>query len=448
MKQLIISNIQTKKLIQRIPENARLIAGAVFTGILAGIITTLLKKGIALVSNSLTEKLDPLSASIWFLVLPIVAILSGYLWQRIVKQNLAHSTDQLQQRATSNNYNFKISQIFTPIIGCMLTIGCGASAGAEGPSAFSGAAGGNWAARVLKLSPDNVAILFGAGAAAGIAGIFKAPIGGILFTFEILGMGFSAVGFAAIVTAALTAFVTAFILSGFAWNLTLDIRQVFDLSQLWWIILMGVACGAYCIYYRHTNKLASSYLSRIRNRWLAALICGLMLGVSILLFPMLFGEGYTIVSDLANGKHISLIEYTFFYNLADNSPQRSNLIVMLAIASVLAIKGFAVGATNSGGGVAGEFAPTLFAGALAGALFAMIMNLLGIHLQTDSFALIGAAAVMAGAVRAPLMAIFIGAEISDRYELILPFILACAGSYIVVYLHDSLSKKLNSQTTT
>lgn len=421
---------------QRFAEPVRIMIAAILIGIGAGAITAALKYSIEKLTDFLTSGLLKFDGNWQYLLFPFIAIFGGLLWQKLVRQNLAHSTEQLRSHVHSGELPFKRSHIFTPVIGCLITVGFGGSAGGEGPSAFSGAALGARLGTWFRLSPDSVKILFGAGAAAGIAGIFKSPVGGVLFTFEILGMELAALGFAAVVASALTAFCTSYALSGFTWDLPLLHQQDYVPQNIGWIILLGVFCGLYSVYYRRTQQVATRFFESQKRQWVGALIFSIALGVSTFLLPLLFGEGYGTVTQLVNGTDSSLFENSLFSRI--EMSESGIWIMLLGVVAVLLLKGFAVGGTNSSGGVAGEFAPTIFSGALCGYLFATCANMwFAADLPVESFALIGGASVMAGAIKAPLMAIFIGAEISDRYNLILPFILVCGFSWLVVYLCES-----------
>lgn len=408
-------------------ENTRVIIASILVGIMAGVATYLLKRGLDWFGSLILPHIRINQGNYQFLIIPVIGILIATLFQFLIKEDLDNGTERLKQKLSTGNLRMTVSRIFTPIIGCLFTIGLGGSAGAEGPSAFSGAAMGDNAARWFKLSPESARILFGCGAAAGIAGIFTAPIGGILFSIEVLGMGFSAVGLLALTCAAVSAFAITFTLSGFCWNVMIIHPQNFDYSQLGWVLILGIVAGLYSLYYRHTAHVAGVFFTKIPNRWLRALICGVCIAISIFLFPSMFGEGYQVVAKVVNGDKTPLLSFSPF-----SKESGSLLFLLTSLSCILLIKGAAVGATNNGGGVAGTFAPTIFAGALMGYLFAFATNkFFGANLSPEIFALIGTASVMAGALRAPLMAIFIAAEISDRYSFIIPFIAVSAISYLV-----------------
>lgn len=413
------------------PEGGTLIVAATITGTLAGLGTFFLRRGMEWIFSLCRVELEVDRFNYLFLVFLAIAIFGSVIYQRLIGENLAGSTGQIRSRFASGNYDFKRNHIFSPLIGCLVTVGFGGSAGAEGPCAFSGAAIGSKIAGMFKMSPQMVRILFGCGAAAGISGIFKSPIGGLFFAVEVLKMEMTVVGIVAVTFACLAAFCAAYVLGGYVWNVQIMTDMIFIPEHFGWIALLGVACGIYSIYYCNTQDLASRFFKSIGNIWLRAAICAVGLGVMIMILPAMFGEGYNIVSDLVNGIDRTLLEFGPFYKDFDRMP-----LVLCIVGVMLLLKGAAVGAVNSGGGVAGEFVPTIFAGALLGFMFATIANMCGHALPVDNFVLIATAAVMAGTIKAPLMAIFIAAEVSDRYGFLLGFLLAAGISFAISKLWD------------
>ncbi len=244
-------------------------------------------------------------------------------------------------------------------------------------------------------------------------------------------MEMTVVGIVAVTFACLAAFCAAYVLGGYVWNVQIMTDMIFIPEHFGWIALLGVACGIYSIYYCNTQDFASRFFKSIGNIWLRAAICAVGLGVMIMILPAMFGEGYNIVSDLVNGIDRTLLEFGPFYKDFDRMP-----LVLCIVGVMLLLKGAAVGAVNSGGGVAGEFVPTIFAKALLGFMFATIANMCGHALPVDNFVLIATAAVMAGTIKAPLMAIFIAAEVSDRYGFLLGFLLAAGISFAISKLWD------------
>lgn len=411
------------------PGNAILIAAASIAGLLAGLGTFFLRRGMQWIAGMSDEILTADHVNFIFLAYLGMAIFGAVFYQKVIGENLAGSTGQIRRRLAEGNFRFRRNHVFSPIIGCLITIGFGGSAGAEGPCAFSGAAIGEKIARLFRLSPEAVRLLFGCGAAAGIAGIFKSPIGGVFFAIEVLRMPLTTIGIVAVTFACLAAFSVAYVLGGYVWNVSIMTDMQFIPEHFGWIALLGLVCGLYSIYYCRTLDAVSRFFQGIRNIWIRAAICAAGLGLMIMMLPAMFGEGYDVVSDLINGIDRTLVEYGPFYH------ELGRLPVLLAIVAVmLLLKGAAVGAVNSGGGIAGEFVPTIFAGALLGFLFATVVNICGQDLPVNNFVLIGTAAVMAAVIKAPLMAIFIAAEVSDRYGFLLGFILAAGLAYAVAEL--------------
>ncbi|MDE6255957.1 MAG: chloride channel protein, partial [Muribaculaceae bacterium] len=329
-------------------------------------------------------------------------------------------------------YRLSSNLMYTNIVGCSVTIGLGGSAGAEGPSAYTGAAIASNMARWLHIDDRWMRLLVGIGAGAGIAGIFKSPVGGALFTLEVLGLELSTLPVIALVTACLISSCTALAFGGFAFDLKFVDYISFDPSNFLWMTLLGLFCGLYSVYYNSSKQMMAKLLNGVANPWFRALTGGLTLSVAIFFFPSLFGEGYTLVDKIINCRPSELLSYSPFY-----TGLSSTGLLMLITAGVLLLKGMMVSATINGGGVAGDFAPTLFAGCLAGYLFGMIMNTwFGFSLPVENYALLGMAGVMTGTVKAPLMAIFITAEMSNSYQFMFGFLIVSAVSYAVVLMWD------------
>ena len=425
-----------------LPEGAVVFAGATIVGMLTGAGTFFLRRGIAWMGDMLSVPLHPGGLNWIFIVYAVIAILGAVFYQKAVGENLADGTSQLRSRLADGNFKFRRNHLFSPLMGCLVTIGFGASAGAEGPCAFSGAAIGDRVARLMKFSPSATRILFGCGAAAGIAGIFKSPLGGVFFAIEVLRMEMSVIGMVSLTCASLSAFGVAYVLGGYTWNVRILTDMHFIPDHFGWIALLGIVCGFYSIYYSYTLSLASRFLRMLGNVWLRGALCGLGLGIVIMMFSAMFGEGYDVVSNIVNGVYYRLVEYGPFFRDLPRLP-----LLLGIITAMLLLKGAVVGAVNSGGGVAGEFVPAIFAGCLLGFMFASVSNIYGIGLPIENFALIGTAAVMAGTIKAPLMAIFIAAEVSDRYGFILGFMLAAGISYGIVMVHSLLISTRKARAT-
>ena len=384
---------------------------ATVIGLLAGFGAFLLKRMIGWLSTALTSGLNVVGPDWLLIVLPVIGIpLTGIICRYIFRSNPAHGVRQLMDALKAHDYRRPPQLMFSPLIASTVTLGFGGSAGSEGPIASAGAAIGSNMARAFRLDSHVMMIMVGCGAGAGIAGIFKAPLGGALFTLEVLHMSLTTFTVMVLLVSTLTAGMTAFLLSGCTVDIAIDHVNGFDSSLIGWVMLLGVVCGLYSLYYSYIMKSVEHLLTAIVNPWVRNILAGLALGLMLFLFPALYGEGYGVVGHLINGEYSALTVDSIFAGLG------SGPWLMVAV-------------------VSGDFAPTLFAGAVMGYLFAVGANLLfDAELPVPLFAYLGLAGVMAGAIRAPLMAIFLTAEMTGAYGLLLPLMIAGAISFGIVRL--------------
>lgn len=406
---------------------ARVIVVCIITGILAGVGAWLLKSMIRGISLSLVSGLGEWKFNwILFAAPAIGLILCGLLQRRVFHRTVSRGTDRLRKILAAKQYDMPHQLTYQPVIGCALTVGMGGSAGAEGPIAYAGGAIGSNAARFFGLERKHVRMMIGFGAAAGIAAIFKSPLGGVFFTLEVLGMTLTTVPVLGLIACCLLSAFTAYALSGF----TPDILwqgavRTFDYTQFGWLLLIGILLGLYCRWYTSSGKAARAAWLRMPSPLLRSLIAGIFLGALIFLLPTLYGEGYGSLQKVLAGNLNHIADYSPFHGFD------SKIVIPLMLAGILLVKGAAVFTTNNAGGVAGSFAPTLFAGCMAGALLAFGTDALGCTLPHSQIAYICMAGAMAGIVRAPFMATFITVEASMTYELLLPVATVALVSYLV-----------------
>lgn len=416
---------------KHIPEKAFVFILGATIGIIAGIGAFLLKRMIAFVSQLLTSHLHSDSGNIALLSIPLVGLIAtGILCRYVLHDNLSNGVSQLLKELAKKIYKLRSSRTFSFLIASTVTLGFGGSAGSEGPIANTGAAIGSNLATKFKLPPRLVKIMIGCGAGAGIAGIFKSPLGGVLFTLEVLRMEMTTLSVLVLIVTAISAAMTAYILSGGTLDIAFHPDGGFELGLIPWVILLGIFCGLYSLYYTYFTKKIAGSLHYLSNPWIKNIIAGTLLGCLIFIFPPLYGEGYDVIGDVVNGNSLSILNDSIFYGDNDGTWE-----LILVAGGILLAKCFATSATNHGGGVAGDFAPTLFAGCIAGFFFATILNtLFGLHLPATLFAYFGMTGVMAGAIRAPLMAIFLTCEMGAAYEYFLPLMISGAVSFGVVRL--------------
>lgn len=385
-------------------------------GISCGAAAWLLKFLIRTISTFLTHDTHALHAN-WLLWLwPTVGIfVAGWMQRRLFRRNVAHGTDRLKADLHKNNLILSGTEAVESITTCSVTIGCGGSAGAEGPIAFGGGVIGSNIAQLFGLKKQFIKMMMAFGAGAGIAAIFKAPLAGVFFVLEVLGVSIGTAELLGLVTGCLAGAGTAYTLDGFhrelVWS---DAITQFDYSQFAWLIPIGILMGLYSLWYNCSGRALAKGLQGMTHDWMRNLSAGLALGVFVFCFPNLFGEGYGSLAHILAGDFSSILPYSPWSGMS------GELVIPLVLAGILLVKGMAVYATNYGGGVAGSFAPTLFAGGMAGALIALILAQLGCHIPATQIAYICMGAAMGGIIGAPLMATFITVEITMTYSLLMP----------------------------
>lgn len=399
-------------------------------GLFCGVAAHMLKLMIGGVSTFLTSRFDPEGINWWLLAVPVVGILLTQLFMKyIIRHVVTHGVKRLMTSLKNKIYSMGSYLLYSPMIASSLTLGFGGSAGSEGPIAYTGAAIGSNMGRWFGLRPDLVRIVIGCGAAAGIAGIFKAPIGGALFALEVLRMQFTTLSVMVLLVTALIAGLTAYILSGCTTDIGFFAHTPLGFDAYPYVLILGLFCGVYSIYYSFIMKWVEGFLDKVTNRWAGATLAGVILSCAIFVFPSMYGEGYEIIGKVINGSSASVIDGSVVSGLLSDEWG-----LVLVAGGILLLKCFAASATTCGG-VAGDFAPALFAGCMAGLFFAAMLNrLFGLSLPVGLFALFGMAGVMAGAIRAPLMAIFLTVEMSAGYDYLLPLTIVGALSFGVVRL--------------
>lgn len=365
-----------------------------------------------------------------FLILPLIGIvLCGLYCRYVVKDNLEFGCERILKNLQNKDYNLKPHIIYGPIVGCSLTIGFGGSAGSEGPIAYAGAGIGSNIGKFFKLSPDYLNVLVIIGAAAGIAGIFKAPVGGAMFALEVLAMPMTTITVTALMFSCLAAACVAYAWSGFSIDIAYMPKDFFAPEMTWGVIILGIVCAVYSIYYSRMMVITENWFKSMTNPWMKNVISGILVGAFVFICPVLWGEGYEVLTDIINGVDTDVMRDTILFNA------KGPWVLLSFVAFAFIAKPFATAATNSGGGVGGDFAPTLFAGCMIGLAFAYFSNhILGTHFDVANFALFGMAGVMAGIIQAPLMAIFLTLEMVGDFAMFFPLTICGLISFAFVRL--------------
>jgi CIC family chloride channel protein len=362
-------------------------------------------------------------------ILPVIGmLLTVFVIDKILGGKLEKGTSQIMYVVAKKASIMPKKQMYAQIITSSLTVGLGGSAGLESPITITGAAFGSNFAQRYKLSYKDRTLLIGCGVAAGIAAAFNAPIAGVLFAIEVLLVDVSIAAFTPIMIAAATgALVTAIVLKE---NILLSFSKqpVFDYNNIPFYILLGLLIGLISIYYaRWFQKIEQFFVRYEKTPYKRALIAASFLAVLIFIIPTLFGEGYESIKTLSESDPGILLQDTLFSEFRDNK-----WVLLAFVGAAAFLKVFATGLTLGGGGNGGNFAPSLFLGSYVGYFFSQSITLSGIaKLPVSNFTIVGMAGVLSGLFHAPLTSIFLIAEITGGYSLMIPLMIVSSISFAV-----------------
>ncbi len=423
---------------RHVKERSFIIILALVVGVICGFAAQLLKWLIHAISNLLTSNLSATTANWLYLVYPVVGILIVTLFiNYVVKDNISHGVTRVLYAISRRKSRLKKRNIYASLVASSLTIGFGGSVGAEGPIVFTGGAIGSNIGQAFRMSPRHLMLLVGCGAAAGIAGIFRAPIAGMLFTLEVLMIDLTGATVMPLLISSITGATVAYVLEGYNAEFFFSQSEPFSVGKIPYVVLLGIFCGFVSLYFTKVIFLMETMFSKIRYRLAKIGIGGAILAVLIFLLPPLYGEGYSAINCLLDGDYSKIVDGTFFYVDRDNI-----WFIACYIGAIILTKVFATSATTGSGGVGGTFAPSLFVGAMTGFLFAFVLNNLwdgGLGISNKNFTLLGMAGLMSGVMHAPLMAIFLTAEMTGGYNLFLPLLIVSSLSYMTIRIFEPYS---------
>jgi CIC family chloride channel protein len=362
-------------------------------------------------------------------ILPIAGLLlTVFIIKKVLGGTIEKGTSQILYAVAKKASIIPKKQMYAHIITSSLTVGLGGSAGLESPIVVTGAAFGSNYAQKYKLSYKDRTLLIGCGVAAGIAAAFNAPIAGVLFAIEFLLVDVSISAFTPIMIAAATGALVSQVVLDETILLNFRQQQVFDYHKIPFYILLGILTGFISVYYTRYFQKTEHFFHKLKlNPYKKALAGASILAVLIFVFPTLFGEGYESIKVLSDSDPGKLLENTLF------SSFRNNPWVLLAFVGLtMMLKVFATGITLGAGGNGGNFAPALFLGSYLGYFFSKALNLTGLtQLPVSNFTMVGMAGILSGLFHAPLTAIFLIAEITGGYSLMLPLMLVASISFAI-----------------
>ncbi len=423
-------------LVGKIGQRYFVILLSLLVGVASGLAAVTLKHAINFV-KVFVDGFASLNYNLLLLVSPALGILISWLLVKyVVRAPLGHGITQILYAISQTGSSLKKHHIYSSILTSSFTIGFGGSVGAEAPIALTGAGIGSNIAKFFRLDYKTVTLLMACGAAGGLAGVFKAPIAGVVFTLEILMLNLT---MASMVPLMITAVVSTSVTYWFMGNdveFPMSRISEFSLGNIPFYCLLGIFAGFVALLFVKSMWFTEKRMGRVQNKWVKWLVGSSILGILIFLLPPLYGEGYISISQLLQGNAATSMTGSPLESLLGDS----QVSILIYVGLILLLKTFATAATTGAGGVGGTFAPSLFMGAFTGFFFSHGLNTaFGLDLPVTNFTLVGMAGVMAGVMHAPMTSIFLIAEITNGYELLLPLMIAATLGHVTMSFFEPQS---------
>lgn len=404
-----------------------LVIAALIVGVLAGLAAALLKTLTHHIEAFLQTDLHWEYKYYLYLLFPLIGILLSVMYVRrfIRKGKFETGLTPLLYTISKKSSKVETHNIYSQIITAALTVGFGGSTGLEAPIVTSGSSIGSSVGRFLGLSYRETTLLLACGAAAGIAGAFNSPIAGIVFAIEILLPEFTIPAFIPLLLSSATAAVVA----RFFYNEQLFylVTEGWKTSSLLYYVVLACLVGLFSIFFGKANYAIKQFFYQIKHPYKKVILGGLMLGALVFLFPTLYGEGYITIKNLLKGDTTAVISNSIF-SAYSGVPA---LIILFTIFTIFA-KSVATLVTLGAGGNGGIFAPSLIVGGLMGFIVAFTINTLGFaQVNVANFIVAGMAASLGSIMHAPLTGIFLIAEITGGYILMVPLMITTAIAYLI-----------------
>ncbi len=419
---------------KHIKESTFILFISFLVGICTAIAAMILKTIIHWIQNLLTADLAVDNANYVLLLYPVIGILlAGLFVKYIVRDDISHGVTKILYAISQRKSRIKPHNAWSSIVASSVTIGFGGSVGAEAPIVLTGAAIGSNLGRIFRMEQKTLMLLVGCGAAGAIAGIFKAPIAGLVFVIEVLLLDLTMTSVLPLLISSVTAATMAYIFTGTQAMFMFSQTEDFAIERIPYVLLLGVFCGLVSLYFtRVMNRIEGVYRG-LGVYWKKFLLGGTMLSIFLFLMPPLYGEGYDTITSLLDGSFIHLMNTSPFYRWSDGYWG-----ILIFMVFILLAKVFATSATNAGGGCGGIFAPSLFLGSISGFVFAHTSNYFSftMYLSEKNFALLGMAGLMSGVMHAPLTGVFLIAELTGGYDLFLPLMIVSVSSYITIKMFE------------
>jgi CIC family chloride channel protein len=400
---------------------------SILMGVSSGLLAVALKKAVHFIQSLLEpDKLNSYENYLYLIYPAIGIIITVLIVKYLIKRRVGHGIPSTLYAISKKNSNLSFSAIYAPILTSMITVGFGGSVGLEGPTVGASSAIGSNYARLGRMNYKTTTLLLGCGAASAMSGIFHAPIAAIVFALEVIMLDLTAGSLIPLLLASVSATLTSTFLLGNEVLFDIELTEIFSFGDLPFYGLLGVFTGLLSVYFCKTYWSIESVFEKFGSQTKKIVVGSSVLGLLLFLFPPLYGEGFGAITSLLNGDEYALLEGSFFYQW------KSQLWVLVAfLFATVFLKAVATAVTLGAGGIGGTFAPSLFMGSVFGFSFAKLLNSFGwFNLSEKNFALVGMGGVVAGILHAPLTGLFLIAEITGGYDLVIPLMLTAAISFL------------------
>ncbi len=404
---------------------------AFFVGLFAALAAYVLHSLIHLIQRVLMSQMVVEHYNLLFLLLPVVGIWLTMLFVKyVVRDNISHGITRILYAISSKRSRLARHNCWSSVVASAITIGFGGSVGAEAPIVLTGSAIASNLGQKFRMNNKTLMLLVGCGAAAAVAGIYKAPIAGMIFTIEVLMIDLTMASISPILISSVTATCFTYVLVGEDKLLDFTLHSPWDVDRVPSNIALGLVCGLISLYFIRMMTFCEGIFGRLKCSYTKLALGGLLLSTLIFFLPSLYGEGYSSINLLLGGSASDwgrLMENSMFYG-------GGTMMLLLYVSLVILTKCVATASTNGGGGCGGTFAPSLFIGAFVGFLFARLWNIynVGVYVPEENAALLGMAGVLSGVMHAPLTGVFLIAELTAGYDLFMPLMIVCLCSYLTI----------------
>jgi len=400
-----------------------------FTGVFGATVAIIIKNLLYFTATFLANAFPNAQHNYFYLAFPLLGIMITIVFvTRLVKDDLSHGVSKVLGAISKENGNLKSHNMYSSMVASSITVGFGGSVGLEAPMVVTGSAIGSNLARYFNLNPKNTVLLLACGCTAAFAAVFKAPIAALVFAIEMLMIDFTAATVLPLMIAAATGIVLSILFMGH--NVIFSVHsELFNIKNVPYYILLGIFTALISLYFLRTLRTIERWFSKIKSRYWKGITGGLFLGVLIFFFPMFYGEGYIYINNILSSNAPEII----FNRSPLYSFTHLPLLFLGLILAVILLKVIATAITTASGGVGGTFAPSLFIGGFCGFFVSHCLNqFFGLQLPYLHFVLAGMAGIMSGVMFTPLTAIFLTAELSTGYSLLIPLMITSSISYLIV----------------